>query len=500
MTKTQLAVVGGGPGGYTAAFLAADLGLQVTLIEPDIHLGGVCLNRGCIPSKTLLHVARTLREARELAGFGVRFEKPQIEIETLRKRLERTIGTLRGGLTTLAARRNVRVLRALATLIDSSTLSLEPAFEPVSNDDGSIFATSTSTEPFPTTLGFDHLILATGSAIRPAPFTIPANVANAVWDSTAALELREVPPRLLVVGAGFVGLELAAAYASLGSRVHVIESQSEILPSADTDLVRHFERLYTQYSGIQIERSTEIISLLVPTDESVDTGAIEAHLRGAAGVVRRETFDRILVATGREPVTSGLGLEKTRVVCDRHGFIEADTQRRTAEAAIFAIGDCTSGPMLAHRAIHEAKIAVAVLSGGRDEVFEPLAIPGVVYADPELAWAGETERSAAAIGRTVETAAFPWAANGRSHAEGSPVGITKWIFDPKSQRVIGAGIVGCGASELIGEAVLAIEKGATVHDLAEAIHPHPTRSETFGGAAEAQLGTATDLPPTRTNR
>ncbi|MDO4557578.1 MAG: NAD(P)/FAD-dependent oxidoreductase [Planctomycetia bacterium] len=544
MAKTQLAVVGGGPGGYTAAFLAADLGLQVTLIESDAHPGGVCLNRGCIPSKSLLHVARTLRDVRDLETFGVRFDAPQVDIDALRTRMTKIIGTLRGGLATLIVRRGIRLIHGRARFVDSHTLAIEPTFSPDHSSDhltgnvpvysrpplsggtisgemapGGTNGTTPMDLPLspgdsasgdvPTTLGFDHLILATGSVVRPAPFPIPPELRGVLWDSTSALAIPEIPRRLLVVGAGFVGLELASAYAALGSRVTIVETQSGILPDVDADLVRLFERLYLRDTGIRILRQSEVVAVRRPsngteerlndgmTPEPEDSGEweglVEVELRDATGNTFAESFDRILVSTGRTPMTADLGLERTRVRRDRNGFVVVDSQQRTSEGSIFAVGDCTPGPMLAHRAIHEAKIAVSVLAGGKDEVFEPLSIPNVIYADPELAWTGETERSAAALGRTVEVASFPWSANGRSHAEGDAVGVTKWIFEPKSQRIIGCGIVGRGASELIGEAALAIEKGAGVHELAELIHPHPTRSETLSCAAELQLGTATEI-------
>lgn len=516
MDKTQLAILGGGPGGYTAAFLAADLGLQVTLIERDL-LGGTCLNRGCIPSKTLLHVVRVLRESRELSGFGVDFGMPVIHRESLQTRVQKTVQALRGGIQLLAKQRGVTLLTGHGELTDSHTLRIFPK---------TLSAASASIEP--QTLAFDHLVVATGSQVKMPSFVEPAEsdaktgsrmdtspvdsacVRDFVWSSTEALELREIPAHLLVMGAGAVGLELATIYAMLGSRVTMVETLPRILPTADADLVKIFERFYTQYSGVKIHCQTSVSAarlvprvasssrdtlLEKPVESPASASALEVEVEflTPTGERRVERFDRVISAIGRTPCTRGIGLEQTGVVWRRDGRLEVDSQQRTVDAAIFAIGDCTPGPMLAHRAMHEAKVAVSVIAGGKDEFFEPLAIPNVIYTDPEFAWTGLTVEDATAIGRPVESATFPWVANGRSHAEGMPCGATKWIFDPKSQRVLGCGIVGTGASELIGEAVLAIEKGVNVHELAELIHPHPTRSETLGCAAELQLGTATEV-------
>ncbi len=542
MKKTQLAILGGGPGGYTAAFLAADLGLQVTLIEQE-QLGGTCLNRGCIPSKTLLHVARVLRESRELSHFGVEFGSPIIHRESLQTKVRQTVQTLCNGIQLLAKQRRVTLIAGRGELLDSHTLQILPqtSNSAVGAIDNHTAQQDTTVSDEPQTLAFDHLIIATGSKVKRPSFVdsttsdaeigTPANasrssasdvmnVQNSIWSSTEALELREIPPKLLVLGAGAVGLELAAVYAALGSRVTIVETLPRILPTADADLVKTFERFYTQYSRVRILHQTEVLGVRLASRVAVSehmpcakanlmaeqmskckmNAPIEVEWRSSTGERQVEPFDRVISAIGRTPCTEGIGLERTRVERRRDGRLEVDSQQRTNDTTIFAIGDCTPGPMLAHRAIHEAKVAVSVIAGGKDECFEPLAIPNVIYADPEFAWTGLTAEEAAVIGRTVESVVFPWLANGRSHAEGTPCGATKWIFDPKSQRVLGCGIVGTGASELIGEAVLAIEKGANVHELAELIHPHPTRSETLGCAAELQLGTATEVYKPRVHK
>ena len=465
--KTQLCVLGAGPGGYAAAFLAADLGMQVTLVDLEARLGGVCLLRGCIPSKALLHVAKTIAEARQLAEWGVAFGAPTIDIAAVRARKERVIATLTGGLKQLSGKRNVTVVRAKATFEDSQTLKLESV-------DGKPLADDRVT--------FEHCIVATGSSPTRIPaFDLPT---PRVMDSTGALELSDVPESLLVVGGGYIGLEMGTVYAALGSRVSVVELTDGLLPGADRDLVKPLhKRLSSEFEAIHL--NTKVVSL-------VDQGdSIEVTLEGdVPEKVRR--FSRVLLCVGRRPNTAGLGLEKTKAQIDPRGFIVVDKQRRTGDSHILAIGDVTGEPMLAHKASHEGKTAVEALAG-ESVAFEPRAIPAVVFTDPEIAWAGLTENEAKRQGRAVEVAQFPWAASGRAQAIGRTEGLTKWLIDPPTQRVVGCGIVGYGAGDLIAEAVIAIELGASVRDVIETIHQHPTLSETLAGAAEVHLGTATDL-------
>ncbi len=465
--ETQLVVIGGGPGGYAAAFLAADLGLQVTVVDVEKRLGGVCLLRGCIPSKALLHVAKSIADAEHLAEWGVAFGKPAIDLEAIRKRKEKVISTLTGGLGQLAKKRNVRVIQARAAFEDSQTLKLAPVGEKALDDDR---------------LRFQHAIVATGSS----PTRIPAfEIGSArVMDSTGALALGDVPESLLVVGGGYIGLEMGTVYAALGSRVSVVELLDGLLPGADRDLVKPLaKRLEKQFAAIWLK--TKVVSMADKGD-SVEV-AFEGDLEEKV-----QRFSRVLVSVGRRPNSAGLGLENTKVEVDQKGFLVVDSQQRTADPNILAIGDVAGEPMLAHKAAHEGKVAVEVLAGESAE-FSPRAIPAVVFTDPEIAWAGLTETEAKAQGAEVETAVFPWAASGRAQAIGRTEGFTKWLIQPKSQRVLGCGIVGPGAGDLIGEAVLAIEMGAAVRDLTDSIHPHPTLSETLGAAAEVHLGTATDL-------
>jgi len=465
--KTELAIVGGGPGGYAAAFLAADLGMQVTLVDLEPRLGGVCLLRGCIPSKALLHVAKTIADARHLAEWGVAFPDPAIDVDAMRTRKDQAIGALTGGLKQLAARRKVQVLRARATLENSGALRLEPvAGRPLEDD----------------RLAFEHCILATGSR----PTTIPGLdlPTPRLMDSTTALALPDVPESLLVVGGGYIGLELGTVYAALGSRVSVVEMTGGLLPGTDRDLVRPLQkRLESRFEAIHLH--TQVVAMVDKED------SIEVTCEGDVDQpVRR--FSRVLLAVGRRPNSDGLGLENTKVKVDAQGFVEVDSQRRTAERSIFAIGDVAGEPMLAHKAAREGKVAVEVLAG-RPAAFEPRAIPAVVFTDPEIAWAGLTETEARAQGRTVQVARFPWMASGRAQAVGRTEGMTKWLIDPDNDRVLGCGIVGPGVGELIAEAVLAIETGATAGEVTHAIHPHPTLSETLADAAEVHFGTATDI-------
>jgi len=469
MTHAQLVVLGGGPGGYAAAFLAADEGLDVALVESEGRLGGTCLLRGCIPSKALLHVARVISEVDELrSDWGVEYSAPNIEIEKVRARKDKLIGTLSGGLGQLAKRRNVRVIKAKGVLDSSTALQLEGS-DPSIPEGGKIT--------------FDHLILATGSTpAMPPVFDLGS---DRIMDSTGALRLLDVPPRLLVIGGGYIGLEMGTVYAHLGSRVSVVELTAGLLPGADRDLVRPLHKRLNELFEKRIFLETKVGSLGLQGDE------VEVAFEGPAkyGV---ERYDRVLVSVGRRPVSRGIGLENTQVQLDERGFVVCDRTQRTADPHILAIGDVAGEPMLAHKASHEAKVAVEVVLG-RPAVFDKAAIPAVVFTDPEIAWAGLTEDQAKREGRAVEIAAYPWAASGRAQALGRVEGLTKWLVDPETERVLGCGMVGPGAGEMIAEAVLAIEMGCEVRDITEAIHPHPTLSETLMNAGEVFFGTATEI-------
>jgi len=459
-----LVVLGGGPGGYAAAFLAADLGMEVALIERDERLGGTCLLRGCIPSKALLHVGRVLAESREMEDWGIHFQRPSIDLDSLRARKDKVISTLTGGLATLARRRNVTLLRGTARFAGSTKLELAGA-------DGSS-----------TTVSFDHCILATGS--RPARIPAFDIGSERVMDSTGALELRDIPESLLVVGGGYIGLEMGTVYAELGSKVAVVELTDTLLPGADRDLVKPLQqRLEKLFAAIHLR--TKVVTLK-------DTGtAVAVQFEGPDGPFT-QVFSRVLVAVGRRPNSDGLGLENTAVVVNAKGFVEVDDRQHTADPRILAIGDVCGEPMLAHRASHQGKVAVECLHG-EPAVFAPRAIPAVVFTDPEIAWAGLTESEAAAAGRTVEVSRYPWAASGRAHALGRIDGMTKILVDPETDTVLGVGIVGAGAGELIAEGTLAIEMGCSARDLVETIHPHPTLGETVAFSAENYFGLATEI-------
>jgi dihydrolipoamide dehydrogenase len=459
-----LVVLGGGPGGYAAAFLAADLGMDVTIVEKDPRLGGTCLLRGCIPSKALLHVGRVVAEAREMEEWGVRFGPPTVDIDAVRARKEKVIAALTGGLGQLARRRNVNVVQGQARFTASNTL--EVALDAGGSE----------------TLSFDHCILASGS--RPA--RIPAFDIGSprVMDSTGALELADIPESLLVIGGGYIGLEMGTVYAELGSRVSVVELTDGLLPGADRDLVKPLhKRLTNLFEAIRLQ--TKVVRL-------EDRGeGIEVFFDGPEGETS-QVFSRVLVAVGRRPNSDGIGLENTGVVIDSKGFVGVDAQQRTADPSILAIGDVCGEPMLAHRASHQGKVAVEVLHG-EPALFEPRAIPAVVFTDPEIDWAGLTEHEAAATGREVEISRYPWAASGRAHALGRTDGLTKMLVDPETDTVLGVGIVGPGAGELIAEAALAIEMGCSARDLSETIHPHPTLGETVAFSAENYFGVATEI-------
>jgi dihydrolipoamide dehydrogenase len=438
--------------------------MRVVLVTEEPRPGGVCLFRGCIPSKALLHVAKTIREARSAAAWGVHFDPPRIDLDALRAFKDRVIEQLVGGIGALCKARNVEVISARGTFLDSGTLRLDAA-------DGTS-----------RTLPFRTAIVATGSSpARPPLFDLGD---PRVMDSTGALELRDVPGRLLVVGGGYIGLEMGCVYAALGSRVTVVEMTSGLLPGADRDLVGPLKRrLDADFAAIRLE--TKVVGLAAGSD------GITARFESAAGTTE-ETFDRVLVAIGRRPNSRGFGLENTRVEVDAKGFVKVDPQRRTTDPRIFAIGDVAGEPMLAHKATREAKVAIESLAG-EPAAFDPAAIPAVVFTDPEVAWCGLTETEAKSRGIEVKVVRFPWGASGRAIANGHPEGLTKILCDPQTERVLGVGIVGSGAGELIGEAALAVEQAAVARDVAETIHAHPTLSETFMEAAEAVIGQAVHM-------
>jgi len=467
--STQVVVIGAGPGGYAAAFFAADLGMQVTLVDPAINPGGVCLYRGCIPSKALLHVAEVLNEARHAEAWGITFGAPKIDVDKVRAFKTKVVNQLTGGLGQLSKQRKITYLQGTAGFRDARTLEITREGQ-------------TSAE----TLTFEHAIIATGSR----PSTVPGMNLNSsrLMDSTSALEIPDIPKSLLVVGGGYIGLELGTVYAALGTKVTVVEMTGGLLPGADRDLVNILAR--------RIESISEAVLLntkVVAMKEAKGGIAVTFEGEGLpADAPKERTFDRVLVSVGRRPNSAVPGLDRTKVKVNARGFIEVDAARRTAEPSIYAIGDVVGEPMLAHKASHEGRVAVESIAGER-VAFEPLAIPAVVFTDPELAWCGLTESDAQKQKREVTIARFPWAASGRALTLDRPDGMTKLVLDPKTERVLGVGIVGPGAGELIAEGVLAIEMGANATDIRMSIHPHPTLSETIMESAEVFFGQATHV-------
>jgi dihydrolipoamide dehydrogenase len=471
----QVVVLGGGPGGYAAAFLAADEGLEVTIVEAEPRLGGTCLLRGCIPSKALLHVAKVISEVDELREeWGITYnEKPAIDVDKVRARKDQVISNLTGGLANLAKRRGVKVIHARGKFTSSNSLELTA----VANASGE------SGIPEDGTLTFDHCILATGSVpAMPPSFDIGS---DRVMDSTGALAMKDIPKTLLVIGGGYIGLELGSVYAQLGSKVTVVELSEGLLPGADRDLVKPLAKRLEKLLENRIYLNTKVGSVAEVDNQ------VEVTFEGP-GKFGHERFDRVLVSVGRRPVTRGLGLENTQVKVNERGFVVVDHQQRTSDPHILAIGDVAGDPMLAHKATHEGRIAAEVIAG-KPSVFDKAAIPAVVFTDPEIAWAGLTQDEAKRQGREVDVEVYPWAASGRAQALGRTEGLTKWLIDPQTHRVVGCGIVGAGAGELIAEAVLAIEMGCEVHDITESVHPHPTLSETLMNAGEVHYGTATEI-------
>jgi dihydrolipoamide dehydrogenase len=465
MISTQLAVIGGGPGGYAAAFLAADLGLKVALIDPEANPGGVCVYRGCIPSKALLHVAHLVAEAQHARAWGIEFGTPKIDLDALRRFKDTVVDRLTTGTGQLVKYRKVQYLRGLAEIIDGHNLRVQL------KDGGEEL------------VRFDHAILATGS--RPARVKSLALESSRVWDSTDALALPTIPKTLLVVGGGYIGLELGSVYAALGSEVTIVEMTSGLLPGADRDLVE----ILTKRIGKTMRAVLLDTKVAAMKEES---SGIRVMLDGTGLQDAERLFDAVLVSIGRRPNSDIPGLGRTAVQLDGRGFIVVDGQRRTHEPSIFAIGDVVGEPMLAHKASHEGRLAVEIVAGAR-AVFEPLAIPAVVFTDPELAWCGLTEAQAANEKRDVAVAKFPWGASGRAITIDRMDGLTKLVVDPGTERILGVGLVGSGAGELIAEGVLAIEMGATASDVKLSIHPHPTLSETVMESAEVFFGQATHV-------
>ena len=465
--QAQVVVLGAGPGGYTAAFRAADLGLKTVLIERYETLGGVCLNVGCIPSKALLHMAKVIAEAKDSAAHGISFGEPEIDLDALRSWKESVVDKLTGGLSGLTKQRKIEVVTGVATFASPNVLTVDTG-------EGS------------TTVGFEHCIIAAGSRVFELP-GFPLDDPR-IMDSTGALSLEDIPERLLVVGGGIIGLEMATVYDALGSKVTVVEMMDALIPGADKDLVRPLQkRIEGRYESILLKTK---VAEVEPSDEG-----LRVTFEGDKAP-EPQVFDRILMATGRRPNGGLLEAEKAGVTVDDRGFIKVDSQMRTNVGHIHAIGDVVGEPMLAHKATHEGKVAAEVIAG-HDVSFDARTIPSVAYTDPEVAWMGLTETEAKAQGIEVEKGSIPWAASGRALAMARSEGMTKALFEPGTRRLLGAGIVGPSAGDLIAEAVHALEMGANAEDIGLTVHPHPTLSETFAFAAEMADGTITDLMPPR---
>jgi dihydrolipoamide dehydrogenase len=452
----KIVVLGGGPGGYAAAFLAADKGMNVTLIDAGNKPGGVCLHRGCIPSKSLLHIAHLINETKEAKTWGIDFGEPKIDLDGVRNWKNKVIDKMATGLTQLCKQRKVEFVSAKGNFKDSNTIEAN----------GKLYS-------------FDHCILATGS--RPSQ---PFKNNSQLIDSTDALELKSIPKRLLVVGGGYIGLEMGSVYAALGSQVTIVEMMKDILPGVDRDLVRPLHhRIKNQFEAILLNTKVK--------DFESKGSKVSVTFESESGIEQKE-FDQALISIGRRPNTENIGIENTKVKLNDKGFVITNSQQKTEDPSILAIGDVIGDPMLAHKAAHEAKVAVEVLNGENSD-FKNRVIPAVVFTDPEIAWAGLTENEALAQGRNVKVVKFPWGASGRAQTLGRGEGLTKLLIDPESERIIGVGLTGSGAGELIAEGVLAIQTLVKAKELALSIHPHPTLSETMMETAEVFYGTATHI-------
>ena len=452
----KIVVLGGGPGGYAAAFLAADKGMNVTLIDAGNKPGGVCLHRGCIPSKSLLHIAHLINETKEAKTWGIDFGEPKIDLDGVRNWKNKVIDKMATGLTQLCKQRKVEFVSAKGNFKDSNTIEAN----------GKLYS-------------FDHCILATGS--RP---TQPFKNNSQLIDSTDALELKSIPKCLLVVGGGYIGLEMGSVYAALGSQVTIVEMMKDILPGVDRDLVRPLHhRIKNQFEAILLNTKVK--------DFESKGSKVSVTFESESGIEQKE-FDQALISIGRRPNTENIGIENTKVKLNDKGFVITNSQQKTEDPSILAIGDVIGDPMLAHKAAHEAKVAVEVLNGENSD-FKNRVIPAVVFTDPEIAWAGLTENEALAQGRNVKVVKFPWGASGRAQSLGRGEGLTKLLIDPESERIIGVGLTGSGAGELIAEGVLAIQTLVKAKELALSIHPHPTLSETMMETAEVFYGTATHI-------
>lgn len=464
----EVLVLGGGPGGYSAAFRAADLGKKVVLVERYSTLGGVCLNVGCIPSKALLHAAAMINEAAEMAHMGIDFGKPGIDLDKLRAGKQKVVNRLTQGLAGMAKQRGVTVVQGWGTFDSPKQMSVETDKKSIS-------------------IEFENAIIACGS--RPVEIPGFPNDDPRLINSTGALELSDVPARMLVIGGGIIGLEMGTVYAALGSTIDVVELQNSLIPGCDPDLIRPLKkRLDQRFGSIMLETKV--------TEIKAQKNGLQVVFEGKNAPDKPQIYDKVLVSVGRIPNGKMIGAEKAGVNVDERGFITVDEHMRTNVPHIYAIGDVVGNPMLAHKATHEAKVAAEVIAG-LPSLFDPLTIPSVAYTDPEVAWMGLTEIEAKKRGVDYEKGVFPWAASGRALGIGREEGMTKLLLDPNSKRILGAGIVGVNAGELIGETVLALEMGADMEDIGLTIHPHPTLNETIGMAAEMAEGTITDLIPPR---
>ncbi len=460
----KLVVIGAGPGGYSAAFLASDIGMEVTIVEKETNPGGVCLYRGCIPSKAFLHVAKIISEAKHAKNFGIEYAEPKMDFNKLRDWKKSVVSKLTGGLGQLAKARKIKYIQGEASFTSSTSLKVKK-MDGTSED-----------------VSFDKAILATGSR----PTTLPsAPKSPHIWDSTGALDMETVPESLLVIGGGYIGMELGTVYHELGSKVSVVEMLPSLLAGADADLAAVLTKRVTgMFASIMLE--TKVLKM----EESAK--GIAVTFQDKEGKEFKSEYNKVLISIGRKPNSENLGLENTKVKVTPRGFVEVNDQRRTGDENIYAIGDIAGDPMLAHKASHEGRVAVEAINGQK-VAFEPQAIPAVVFTDPEIAWAGLTEGEALKAGRDVKVIKFPWAASGRALTLDRQDGLTKLIIDPQTERILGVGIVGVGAGEMIAEGVLAIEMGSVAKDLKLSIHPHPTLSETIMETAESFFGHSTHI-------